>query len=129
MLGPWSDGMVCVVFHRVRIKVKVAGSGPTLRCCCWVGGGGCGLGRPVCWLILGRRPDGIRDWWALPFHSANRTVAAYDGAELFFCPLFYSCCGLLGFLDAGGEQLRGWWLPFDYHLGVVSLDNDADGGW
>ena len=87
------------------------------------------MGGQVCWLILGRRPDGIRAWWALPFHSAIQSVGASVGAELFLCPLFNSCRGLLGFLDAGGEQLRGWWLPFDYHLGVVSLDNDADRGW
>ena len=104
--------------------------GLNLRFCRWVAGFGCGgLGGPVCRLILGRRPGESCHWWALPFHSAHRAVAAQDGSELFFCPLLYSCRSLVAFLDTSGEQLRRWWLSFDDHLGVVSLDNDADGSW
>ena len=35
----------------------------------------------------------------------------------------------MAFLDTGREQLRGRRQPFDDHLGVVSLDDNADGGW
>ena len=35
----------------------------------------------------------------------------------------------MAFLDTGREQLRGRRLPFYDHLGVVSLYDNADGGW
>ena len=75
VLELWSDGMVYIVFHRVGVKVARLGLSP--RCFRWVGGSGRGaLGGLVCRLVLGRRPSESRDWRALPFHSAHRTVAA-----------------------------------------------------
>ena len=35
----------------------------------------------------------------------------------------------MALLDTGREQLRGRRLPFYDHLGVVSLYDNADGGW
>ena len=35
----------------------------------------------------------------------------------------------MAFLNTGCEQLRGRQQAFDDHLGVVSLDDNADGGW
>ena len=79
-------------------------------------------------LMLGRWFGESCGWWALPDHSTHRTIAAEVASELLFCPLLYSFRGLVAFLDTGSEQLRGWWLPLDDHLGVVSLDCYADGG-
>ena len=58
------------------------------------------------------------------FGSPDRCRAS----ELFLRPLLDSYRGLVGFLDTGSQQVRGLWLPFDTHLGVVSLDGYADGG-
>ena len=80
-----------------------------------------------CSLVLGRRPSEGCDLWAFPFHSAYRNVSGLFGFELLLRPLLDSYRGLVAFLDTGSEQVCGWRQPFDDHLGVVSLDDDADG--